>query len=72
MISHMAMLFNQNNITVPEKFSKLIISSKTCIVNENTLDKELTSYDDMLDAMRLGLRAYKINYDTSHGSRRIK
>jgi hypothetical protein len=54
------MLFNQNNITVPEKFSKLIISLKTCTVNEYTLDNESTSYDDMLDAMRLSLRAYKI------------
>lgn len=60
MISHMAMLFNQNHVAVPEKFDKLIISLKTCTVNEYTLDKESTSYDDLLDAMRLSLKAYKI------------
>lgn len=60
MISHMAMLFNQNHIAVEQRFDKLIISLKTCTVNEYTLDKEATSYDDLLDAMRLSLKAYKI------------
>ncbi len=61
MISHLAMLFNQEYVGVPEKFDKLILSLKTATVNEYTLDKEATSYDDLLDALRLSLKCYKVN-----------
>ena len=46
---------------VPEKFDKLIIALKTAVVNEYTLDKESTSYNDIFDAARLSLKAYNIN-----------
>ena len=61
MISHLAQLFNDEYMAVPEKFDKLIISLKTAVVNEYTLDKESTSYDDIFDACRLSLKAYNIN-----------
>jgi hypothetical protein len=61
MISHLAQLFNDEYIAIPEKFDKLIVSLKTAVVNEYTLDKESTSYDDLLDAARLSLKAYNIN-----------
>ena len=48
MISHMAQLFNDEYIGVAEKFDKLIISLKTAVVNEYSLDKESTSYDDFI------------------------
>jgi hypothetical protein len=61
MISHLAMLFNEEYMAIPEKFDKLIISLKTAVVNEYTLDKESTSYDDIFDAARLSLKAYNIS-----------
>jgi hypothetical protein len=60
MISHLAMLFNEEYIAIPEKFHKLIVSLKTATVNEYTLDKEAT-YDDLFDALRLSLKCYEIN-----------
>jgi hypothetical protein len=61
MISHLAMLFNEDYIAIPEVYDKLIISLRTAQVNEYSLDKESTSYDDMLDAMRLSLKCFNIN-----------
>ena len=61
MISHLAMLFNEEYIAILEKFHKLIVSLKTATVNEYTLDKEATSYDDLFDALRLSLKCYEIN-----------
>ena len=56
MISHLAMLFNEEYMAIPEKYDKLIVSLKTAVVNEYTLDKETTSYNDLFDAMRLSLK----------------
>ena len=61
MISHLAMLFNEEHMAIPEKFDKLILSLKTAVVNEYSLDKEATSCDDLLDALRLSLKCYNIN-----------
>ena len=60
MISQLAQLFENHHVAVPEQFSNLIISLKTAVVNEYSLDKESTSYDDLFDALRLSLRCYKI------------
>ena len=61
MISHLAMLFNEEYIGIAEKYDKLIISLKTAVVNEYTLDKESTSYNDLFDGLRLSLKCYNIN-----------
>ena len=61
MISHLAQLFNEHHVAVPGQFDKLVISLKTAVVNEYSLDKESTSYDDLFDALRLSLRGYKVN-----------
>ena len=60
MISHLAQLFNEHKVAVDPQFDKLIIALRTAIVNEYSLDKESTSYDDLFDALRLSLRCYKI------------
>ena len=60
MVSHLANLFNTHKVAIPEKFDKLLISLKTAIVNEYSLDKEQSSYTDLFDALRLSLRMYKI------------
>jgi hypothetical protein len=42
-----------------ERFEKLITALRTAVANEYKLDKEVTSYDDLLDAFRLALTFYK-------------
>ena len=42
----------------PDKFDKLITSLRTAVDNDETLDKESTSYNDILDAFRLALKFY--------------
>jgi len=39
----------------------LLTSLRTAYANELTLDKNQTLYNDLLDALRLGLRAYNQN-----------
>ena len=60
MVSHLANLFNSHKVAIPEKFDKLIISLRSAIVNEYSLDKEQSSYTDLFDGLRLSLRIYKI------------
>lgn len=45
---------------IPEKYEKLIISLRKAQVREYTLAKEQTSYEDLLDALRLSLIGYNI------------
>ena len=42
-----------------QRFDKLITALRTAVANEYKLDKEVTSYDDLLDAFRLALTFYK-------------
>ena len=46
-------------IAINSAFDKLITSLRTAVAEENTLDKESTSYPDILDAYRLALKDYK-------------
>jgi hypothetical protein len=54
------MFVNKEYLAIPEKFDKLILSLRTAYANEYSLDKEQTSYDDLFDALRLSLKAYKM------------
>lgn len=51
---------NKELLTIPSEHDRLLISLRITIANEYTLDKENTSYDDLLDAFHLSCRAYKI------------
>jgi hypothetical protein len=42
-------------------FDKLITTLRTAVDIDGTLDKESTSYNDILDAFRLGLKFYHFN-----------
>ena len=46
-------------IAIHPTFEKLITSLRTAVANEYKLQKEETSYDDILDAFRLALQFYK-------------
>jgi hypothetical protein len=48
----------------PDKFDKLITALRTAVDNDGTLDKELTSYNDIFDAFRLALKFY--HFEESH------
>jgi hypothetical protein len=42
-----------------EKFHKLVCALRTTVANGYKLDKEQTSYNDILDAFRLSLQFYR-------------
>ena len=42
------------------RYDKLIISLRTAWAKELSLDKDQTSYNDLLDALRLSLKGYQI------------
>lgn len=48
-----------NLIQIDKSFDKLLTGLRTAIANEYKLDKEQTSYDDILDAFRLALTFYR-------------
>ena len=53
------MLLERGYIAINPVFDKLIISLRTAVAEESTLDKESTSYADVFDAYRLALKDYK-------------
>jgi hypothetical protein len=53
-------MVNEGYLAIPESFQKLVVSLRTAYAKEYSLDKEQTSYDDMLDAFRLSLKVYNI------------
>jgi hypothetical protein len=59
-LSHLYILINEGLLAIPEKYEKLIISLRTAQAKEYSLDKEQTTYDDLLDALRLSLKGYSL------------
>jgi hypothetical protein len=45
-------------LAIDPQYDKLLTSLRTAYANELSLDKEQTSYGDLLDALRLALKAY--------------
>ncbi len=60
MLSHLHLMINKEYLAIPDKFDKLIVSLRTAYAKEYSLDKEQTSYDDLIDACRLALKGYNI------------
>jgi hypothetical protein len=46
-------------IAIHPSFNKLLTALRTAVAQEYKLQKEETSYDDVLDAFRLSLQSYK-------------
>jgi hypothetical protein len=60
MLSHLHLFVNKEYLCIPKQYDKLLLSMRTAIANEYSLDKDQTSYNDSLDALRLSLRGYKM------------
>jgi hypothetical protein len=61
MLGHCKMILEKDGGRIainPDKFDKLITALRTAVDNDGTLDKELTSYNDIFDALRLALKFY--------------
>jgi len=48
-------------LAIPSQHDKLITSLRTAYATHYSLDKDQTSYNDLLDALRLSLKGYKID-----------
>jgi hypothetical protein len=53
-------MVSKGYLAIPSKIEKLITSLSTAYAREYRLDKEQTSYSDLLDALRLGLKGLRI------------
>jgi hypothetical protein len=60
-LSHLHVMLTKGYLAIPKEHDNLITSLRTAYAKELTLDKEQTSYDDSLDALRLSLRGYQFN-----------
>jgi hypothetical protein len=56
MLMHSKMILEKGYLVINPKFNKLITSLRTAVDNEGVLDKESTSFNDILDALRLSLK----------------
>ena len=61
MLGHLQALVSKRLLRINPKFEKLIISLRTAYARDLVLDKEQTSYPDILDALRLNLLNYPLN-----------
>jgi hypothetical protein len=59
MLSNLHAVVSKGYLAIPEKYDKLLISLRTTYANELALDKEATSYNDLLDALRLALKGFE-------------
>jgi hypothetical protein len=53
-------MVNKNYLAIPKEHDKLITSLRTAHATEYSLNKDQTSYHDLLDALRLSLKGYQI------------
>ena len=58
MLSNLHAVVTKGLLAIPEKHSELLTSLRTAYATELDLDKKQTSYNDILDALRLSLKAY--------------
>jgi hypothetical protein len=57
MLANLHAVVTKECLVITEKYSELLTSLRTAYA-ELDLDKKQTSYDDLLDALNLGLKAY--------------
>lgn len=60
MLSNLHAIISKSYLAIEEKHDKLLTSLRTAYAEELNLKKDQTSYDDLLDALRLALKGYNI------------
>ncbi len=60
MLSNLHAIVSKGYLAIDPKYDKLLTSLRTAYAEELNLKKEQTSYDDLLDALRLALKGYNI------------
>ena len=60
MLSILHAVVTKGYLAIPEKYDKLIISLRTAYAKELSLDKKESTYNDLLDGLRLTLKGFKI------------
>lgn len=60
MLSNLHAVVSKGYLAINPKYDKLLTSLRTAWAEELNLKKDVTSYDDLLDALRLGLKGYSI------------
>jgi hypothetical protein len=60
MLSNLHAMITKEYLAIPKEHDKLITSLRTAYAEELNLKKDITSYDDLLDGLRLSLKGYNI------------
>jgi hypothetical protein len=60
MLSNLHVVVSKGYLAVDPKYDKLLTSLRTAWAEELNLKKEQTSYNDLLDTLRLSLKGYNI------------
>jgi hypothetical protein len=60
MLGNLHVVVSKGYLAIDPRYDKLLTSLRTAYANELSLDKEQTSYNDLLDALRLSLKGYQI------------
>lgn len=61
LLSHMQSIISNSYLAIPEQGNEQLITAlRTAWARELSLDKNVSVYNDLTDALRLGLRAYSI------------
>jgi hypothetical protein len=60
MLSNLHAIISKSYLAVNQSHNKLITSLRTAYAEELNLKKEQTSYDDLIDGLRLALKGYNI------------
>jgi Terminase large subunit, T4likevirus-type, N-terminal len=58
MLGNLHAVVSKEYLAIPSKYDKLLTSLRTAYAEELNLKKDVTSYDDLFDALRLALKAY--------------
>jgi hypothetical protein len=60
MLSNLHAVISKGLLAIDPKYDKLLTSLRTAYAEELNLKKDVTSYDDLIDSLQLGLKGYNI------------
>ena len=60
MLGNLHAVVSKGYLAIKPKYDKLLTSLRTAYAIELTLDKDQTSYNDLLDALRLSVKGYNL------------